>query len=196
MTAFFSPPFLISNWSSVKGEWFLRYKVGCWRQRMAGSSTTLIWWARAGLQDLNISFTSALFGKKILHCPSALKTETTLKSAFFYCQYLQAARGQKKQTLHFLCSECTFLFLKYLSVHYWGKPFLSLTSAGIAVLPLRRGSLSLLRSSCASICFFPPFEPHSIKINVKFSLNSWLCEQPSTKALWYDRKLSPDPPHH
>lgn len=176
MTAFFSPPFLMSNWSSVKGEWFLGYKVGCWRQKMAWSSTTLLWWARAGLQDLNISFTSALFEIKILHCPSALETETALKSAFFYCQYLQAARGQKKQMLHFLCSECTFLFLKYLSVCYWGKPFPSLTSVGVAILPLY--------ATDNFLCLYLFFRPHSIKINVKLPLNPWLCEQPATKTLW------------
>lgn len=148
MTAFFSPPFLMSNWSSVKGEWFLRYKVGCWRQKMAWSSTTLLWWARAGLQDLNLSFTSALFEIKILHCPSALETETALKSAFFYCQYLQAARGQKKQMLHFLCSECTFLFLKYLSVCYWENLFPHWLLRELQSFPCM-----LLIISCAFICF-------------------------------------------
>lgn len=109
--------------------------------------------------------------------PSALKTGTALTSAFFYCQYLQRARGQKKQTLHFLYSEWTFLFLKYLSVCYWGKPekpFLSLISAGVAVLPL------YLTGQFLCLCLL--FKPHSIKINVKLPLNAWLCEQPSTKA--------------
>lgn len=39
----------------------------------------------------------------------------------------------KNQTLRLLCSACTFIFLRYVFVcHYW-KPFLPFTSAGVAV---------------------------------------------------------------
>lgn len=48
-----------------------------------------------------ISLTSALFGIKILHCPSALKTETALKSTFFLLSVSSSSQGPEKTNTPF-----------------------------------------------------------------------------------------------
>lgn len=188
MTAFLSPLFLISNWSSVKGEWFLRYKVGCWRQRMAWYSTTLLWWARAGLQDPNISYFCTLWDKNPT-LPFCTKNRNSFKKYIFFTVSIFKQPGARKNkhsisfalNAHFFFSN-TFLCVigENLSSHW-------------LLHELQPFPCILLISSCAFICFL---KPHSIKINVKLPLNSWLCVQPSTKALWYDHKPPtwPTPP--
>lgn len=150
MTASSFPPFLIPNWSSAKDEWFLRYKVGHWRQRMAWSAMTPLWWGRTGLQDLNISFIPVLFGTNIPHWLYAWKTEAALKSDFFLLSISTSSQvlEKTKQLICFALNACFFFSNTFLYV------ISEISSSHWLQQELQPFSYVLVINSCTYISFF------------------------------------------